>query len=133
MVNPVDMFLGLIEIVLFGSFLLRLAELLLSGLLLLGQNLHQLLSELVLQIGGQSVDFLVVSHFEIRDLSEAVHDLGLELFDFCDVVFEVILDDFGDIIFLSIVLAWCLLIEERCGFPREIFLEDCLLGDVLDT
>ena len=133
MVNPFDKFLGLIVVVILSSFLLWLTELLLGGLLLLGQELHQLLSELVLQIGGQPVDFLVVSHFENWDLFEAVHDLGLELFDLCHVIFEVILDNSGDILFLSIILAWCLLIEERCSLPREIILEDSLLRDVLNT
>ena len=112
MVDPIDKFLGLIAIVPLGSFILWLAEFLLGGLLLLCQDFHQLLSELVLQIGGQSVDFLVVFHFEIGDLSEAVHDLGLDLFDLSYIVSEVVLDDSGDILFLSIVLAWCLLIDE---------------------
>ena len=94
------------------SFLLRLGVLILCGLLLLGEDLHQLFSKLVLEISCQSVDFLIVSRFEIWDLFQAVENLRLELFDLCEVVLEVVVDDLAGVLFLSIVLARCLLIVE---------------------
>jgi len=94
------------------SFFLGLAELILGCLLLLVEEFHELLSELVFEVCCQTIDFLVMSGFEIGDLFESVEDLRLELFYFCQVVVEVVIDDLASFLFINIVLAWRLLIEE---------------------